>query len=138
MVLHNMFVIMVRRKGIKHVDMSGDGRGYNPTIKKHNASNVKKNNEKKKMFAYAFAFIDLKTNMYVGYGTGMRSEKEAFYSAKQMMSSLGIEVDSEENRDIHTILHSTKDKYDGELQQEMARNMERPYERHKGLSGGVL
>ena len=90
------------------------------------------------MFAYAFAFIDLKTNMYVGYGTGMRSEKEAFYSAKQMMSSLGIEVDSEENRDIHTILHSTKDKYDGELQQEMARNMERPYERHKGLSGGVL
>ncbi len=46
------------------------------------------------MFAYAFAFIDLKTNMYVGYGTGMRSEKEAFYNAKQMMSSLGIEVDS--------------------------------------------
>jgi transposase len=48
----------------------------------HYASNVKKNNGKKKMFAYAFAFIDLKTNMYVGYGTGMRSEKEAFYSAK--------------------------------------------------------
>ena len=94
MVLHNMFVIMVRRKGIKHVDISGDGTGYSLTIKKHYASNVKKDNGKKKMFAYAFAFIDLKTNMYVGYGTGMRSEKEAFNDAKQMMTSLGIEVDS--------------------------------------------
>lgn len=93
-ILHNMFVIMVLRKGITHVDISGDGTGYSLTIKKHYASNVKKKNGNRKMFAYAFAFIDLKTKMYVGYGTGMRSEKEAFISAKQMMNSLGIKVDS--------------------------------------------
>jgi transposase len=80
---------MMRRKEIKHVDISGDGTGYRLTIKKHFASNVKKNNGKKKMFAYAFAFIDLKTKIYVGYGTGMILEKEAFISAKQMMRSLG-------------------------------------------------
>lgn len=94
MVLHNMFVIMIRRKGIKNVDLSGDGTGYGLTIKKHYSSNVKKSNGKKKTFAYAFAFIDLKTKMYVGYGTGMRSETEAFNSAREMMSSLGIEVDN--------------------------------------------
>lgn len=94
MTLHNMFVIMIRRKGIKHVDISGDGTGYSLTIKKHYSSNVKKNNGRKKIFAYAFAFIDLKTKMYVGYGTGMRSETEAFNSARSMMASLGIDVDS--------------------------------------------
>jgi len=94
MVLHNMFAIMIRRKGIKHVDISGDGTGYSLTIKKHYSSGVKKSNGRKKLFAYAFAFIDLKTKMYVGYGTGMRSETEAFNNARQMMVSLGVEVDS--------------------------------------------
>jgi len=94
MVLHNMFVIMIRKKGMRNVDISGDGTGYSLTIKKHYASNIRKNNGKKKIFAYAFAFVDLKTKMYVGYGTGMRSEMEAFNNARQMMNSLGIEVDS--------------------------------------------
>jgi transposase len=94
LVLHNMFVIMIRKKGIKHADISGDGTGYSLTIKKHYSSNVKKHNGKVKSFAYAFAFIDLKTKMYVGYGTGMRSETEAFNSAREMMASLGIDVDS--------------------------------------------
>ena len=94
MVLHNMFVIMIKRKCITHMDLSGDGTGYSLTIKKHYSSNVKKSNGRKKIFAYAFAFIDLKTKMYVGYGTGMRSETEAFNSARQMMVHIGIEVDS--------------------------------------------
>lgn len=94
MVLHNMFVIMIKKKRIKNVDLSGDGTGYGLTIKKHYSSNIKKSNGKKKIFAYAFAFMDLRTKMYVGYGTGTRSETEAFNSAREMMTSLGIEVDS--------------------------------------------
>ncbi len=94
MVLHNMFVIMIRRKGMTNVDISGDGTGYGLTVTKHYSTNVKKKNGKKKTFAYAFSFIDLKTKMYVGYGAGMRSEMEAFDNARKMMEELGIEVDS--------------------------------------------
>lgn len=94
MTIHNMFVIMVKRKGITHADISGDGTGYGLTITKHYSTNIRKENGKKKTFAYAFAFIDLNTKMYVGYGTGMRSEMEAFNSANEMMHRIGIEVDS--------------------------------------------
>lgn len=94
MAIHNMFVIMVRRKGITNVDTSGDGTGYGLTVTKHYSTNVRKENGKKKTFAYAFAFVDLNTKMYVGYGTGMRSEMEAFNSANEMMKRIGIEVNS--------------------------------------------
>jgi transposase len=93
-VLHNLFVIMIRRKKIKHVDLSGDGTGYGLTVTKHYSTNGKKSNGKTKTFAYAFAFLDLNTKMYVGYGTGMRSEMEAFNDARRMMEELEIEVDS--------------------------------------------
>lgn len=92
--IHNMFVIMVRKKNITNVDISGDGTGYGLTITKHYSTNVRKENGKKKTFAYAFAFVDLNTKMYVGYGTGMRSEMEAFNSANEMMKRIGIEVNS--------------------------------------------
>ena len=94
MALHNMFVIMIRRKKITNVDLSGDGTGYGLTVTKHYSTNVKKKNGKKKTFAYAFAFLDLNTKMYVGYGTGMRSEMEAFNDARKMIGGLGIEVNS--------------------------------------------
>ncbi len=94
MAIHNMFVIMVRRRNMTNVDISGDGTGYGLTIMKHYSTNVKKTNGKKKTFAYAFAFLDLNTGMYVGYGTGMRSEMEAFNSAREMMAGLDISINS--------------------------------------------
>ena len=94
MIVHNMFVIMIRKRGIVHADLSGDGTGYGLTVTKHYSTNIRKSNGKKKTFAYAFAFLDLKTKMYVGYGVGMRSEMEAFNNAKMMMKRLGIEADS--------------------------------------------
>lgn len=93
MVLHNLFIIMIRRKGIINVDLAGDGTGYGLTVTKHYSMDGKKNG-KKKIFAYAFAFLDLNTKMYVGYGTGMRSEMEAFNDARKMVEELEIEVDS--------------------------------------------
>jgi len=35
MIIHNMFVILVKRKGIKQADLAGDGTGYSLTITKH-------------------------------------------------------------------------------------------------------
>ena len=112
-VIHNMFTIMVRKKGIKRVDISGDGTGYSLTIAKHYATNVRKENGKKKIFAYSFAFIDLDTNLYVGYGTGMRSEMEAFNAARTVMKRIGIEVNSV-RIDRYYTFKSITDKFDSD------------------------
>jgi len=39
---------------------------------------------KKKLFAYMFAIMDLKTRMYVAFGSSMKSEKDAFDRAMMM------------------------------------------------------
>jgi transposase len=99
LIIHNMFVILVKRKGIKQADLTGDGTGYSLTITKHyrsvreRAGEAAKSNEpnppaiakaepqtkqeKKKLFTYAFALMDLDTHMYVGYGASLKSEKAA-------------------------------------------------------------
>ena len=107
-----MFVIMVRRKEITDVDLSGDGTGYSFTITKHyrrerikelkkkskkkkKKSKTKgKKKSKKKLFVRSVALMDLDTRMYVGYGTSMESEKEAFDEAYKMMKEIGIIVNS--------------------------------------------
>jgi len=93
MIVHNMFVVIIDRKGIKHANITGDGTGYSLTVTKHYSTNVRKE-DKERTFVYSFAFMDLDTHIYVGYGTGLRSEKEAFNNAKTMMKGFGIEVDS--------------------------------------------
>jgi len=93
MIVHNMFVVIIDRKGIKHANITGDGTGYSLTVTKHYSTNVRKE-DKERTFVYSFAFMDLDTHIYVGYGTGLRSEKEAFNNAKTMMQGFGIEVDS--------------------------------------------
>ena len=94
MVIHNMFIVTVKRKGIERVNITGDGTGYSLTITKHYATNVRKENDGTRGFAYSFAFLDLDTHMYVGYGTGMRSEKEAFDDAKKMLDQMDLDVET--------------------------------------------
>jgi transposase len=108
LVLHNLHVLMLKKKEIKDVDCGGDGTGYGLTVKKHYASeaqklkekiknvggqNKKKSKAKKKAsFVYSFAIIDIKTRMYIAYGSSMKSEKEAFQSAIEMLIEIGIEI----------------------------------------------
>jgi len=113
MTIHNAFVILTKRKGIKHADVSGDGTGYSLTVTKHyrnerkkelkklKENESKKNNgtkqgtrAKKKSFAHTFALMDLRTGLYIGYGTSMRSEKEAYKKAMEMVNGFGIVIDS--------------------------------------------
>lgn len=113
MIIHNMFIIMIRRKGICSTDVTGDGTGYSLTITKHYRSIREKEGEavksnvdtdkpgtdastmgaksgKKKLFTYAFAIMDLETHLYVGYGASSRSEKAAFNNAVTMMQEAGV------------------------------------------------
>lgn len=106
MALHNMHRLMLKRKGVKGADCSGDGTGYSLTIKKHYATEakklkdkVKKSNSrkskkskksKKRRFTYSFKFMDLDTRMYLAHGTSLKSEKEAFVKASEMAKAMGI------------------------------------------------
>ncbi len=49
---------------------------------------------KKRLFAYSFFMMDLKTRMYVAFGSSMRSEKDAYRRALEMLSSIDITLNS--------------------------------------------
>ena len=86
MIIHNMFIILTKKKKITDVDLSGDGTGYNLTITKHyrnvsmkkGVKEGKKTKKGKRIFAYSFGLMDLDTKMYIGYGISLKSEKEAY------------------------------------------------------------
>jgi len=101
--LHNLHALILKKKGVKQADCSGDGTGYALTVKKHYASEaqklkdkIKKNAKiyKKIQFIYSFTLMDIKTRMYVGYGISFRSEKEAFIEAVKITKNTGIEINS--------------------------------------------
>lgn len=86
MTLHNMFVMTVKRRCGKNIDVSGDGTGYTLTVTKHYRTEGAK--EGSKDFVYSFNVIDIDTQLYVGYGSGITSEKEAFRNAMEMLETV--------------------------------------------------
>jgi len=105
--LHNLHILILKKKGIKYADVTGDGTGYALIISKHYATEAQKlkdkikeysgkkdpdkkrkkgsnKKHKKRQFVYSLAIMDIKTRMYLGYGTGFRSENEAFLKALSM------------------------------------------------------
>ena len=82
-VLHNMFILTVKRKCDKKVDTTGDATGYTLTVTKHYRTQVDKEGYRK--FVYSFNLMDIKTGLYICYGLGVRSEKEAFENAMKML-----------------------------------------------------
>jgi len=107
LVLHNMHTLLLRRKGVKHADCSGDGTGYSLTVRKHYATEVQKRRDKvksakkssnkedpkkkeKMQFVYSFKLMDLDTRMYIAYGTSFKSEDEAFSKAIEMATETGM------------------------------------------------
>ena len=105
-VLYNLHVLLLKKKGVKDVDGAGDGTGYSLTIKTHYASAAQKlkdkikdadtqdKEHKKTLFFYSFNLIDIKTRMYVAFGTSFKSEKDAFEKALQMAKETGILIKS--------------------------------------------
>lgn len=104
MALYNLHVLILKKKGITNIDCAGDGTGYTLLIKEHYASHAQKlkdmakeNNpkDKKKIkCAYSFAIIDIKSRMYIGYGTSLKSEKDAFLAAVEMLKEIDIDIKS--------------------------------------------
>lgn len=99
--LFNLWVLMLEKKGIDEIDSTGDATGYGLFISKHYASYVQKLKDKakeaentKKAFVYKFALMDLKTKMYVCFGTSLISEKQAFEKAFQMLKETGVKINS--------------------------------------------
>lgn len=95
--LQNLHALLLRKKGVADPDCSGDGTGYSLTISKHYATEVQRRKDKAKrnpiskmQFVYSFKLIDLKSRMYVGYGTSFRSEREAFLKAVKMARDAGV------------------------------------------------
>ncbi len=95
-VLHNMFILTIKRKCDKKIDVSGDGTGYTLTVTKHYRTQVDKEGYRK--FVYSFNLIDIKNGLYICYGSGIRSEKEAFENAMKLLRNVevatGITVNS--------------------------------------------
>lgn len=103
--LHNLHALILKKKGVDNVNSSGDGTGYTLTVKKHYASEAQKLKDKikgdnsdkdymKTLFVYFFALMDIKSRMYIGYGTSFKSEQEAFFSAIIMIKETGIVIES--------------------------------------------
>jgi transposase len=91
--LSNLCNIILRKKGVSEIDASGDATGYSLTIKTHYqtyASKLKEKSkvadDKKKKFVYKFVIMDLKSKMYVCYGSSLKSEKDAYFKAIKMLS----------------------------------------------------
>jgi len=103
-VLHNLHVLILKKKGVGNADCSGDGTGYSLTTKAHYASEAQKLKDKvkcgkqfsrkKRVFVYSFNITDLKSRMCVGTGTSFKSEKEAYDCAVDMVGSTGINLAS--------------------------------------------
>ena len=77
MILNNLFVSTVNRKGISSADTSGDGEFL-----------------KERKFVYSFALMDLSTRMYVGYAVSVKSEMDAYHKALEMISNMHIDLKS--------------------------------------------
>lgn len=98
--IYNLHVLLLKKRGISDVDLCGDGTGYSVHISQHYASISQKRKEKAKenigeiKFVYSFAIMDLKTRLYVAYGFSLKSEKEAFLEAIDMLEELGFQVNS--------------------------------------------
>jgi Transposase len=110
MALHNLHVLLLKKKGIKESDATGDGTGYSLTVKKNyesyaqelkdkakenrNDDKGKQSAKKRKTFAYSFRLMDLRTKMYIAFGSSMKSEKEAFDNAINFIKTVDVKLKS--------------------------------------------
>ncbi|MCL4333656.1 MAG: ISNCY family transposase, partial [Candidatus Thermoplasmatota archaeon] len=108
--IHNLHTLILRNKGIESSNATGDGTGYSLTIKKNYESYAqrlkdkakensgskegKRSSGRRRIFAYSFFIMDLKTRMYIAYGSSMKSERDAYDRALAMLRTDGIVLDS--------------------------------------------
>ncbi|BAB59285.1 TVG0148825 [Thermoplasma volcanium GSS1] len=96
MIMHNHFVLSVKKRGIDISNACRDRTGYSLTVSDHHRSVREKLGESVKhgKYRYSFAIMDLKTRMYIGYASFVRSESDAYQKASRIISDLGIQINS--------------------------------------------
>ena len=116
MAVHNLHMLILKKNNVTGSRSTGDGTGYSMTVKKNYESyaqklkdKAKENSEnrrehdgdgktskmhKKHLFAYSFAIMDLDTRMYIASGSSMKSEREAYDHAMELLSTTGTGMDS--------------------------------------------
>ncbi len=98
--IFNLHSLLLKKKGLRKANCSGDGTGHAVVVSQHYATSAKKLKDKAKKssgtmkFVYSFALMDIKERMYVGFGTSLKSEKEAFERGLQVAGEMGIDVES--------------------------------------------
>jgi transposase len=110
--VHNLHALILKRKDVKNSDATGDGTGYSLTVKKnyesyaqklkdmakenpdHGKDAKKSKGHKKRLFAYSFALMDLQSRLYIAFGSSMKSEREAYDRAMDLLSTLDVRMDS--------------------------------------------
>ena len=114
-IIHNMFILSMKREGLREVDVTGDGTGYSLTISKHYRTDGGKQGERG--FVYSFNLMDIRTGLYICYGSGLRSEREAFMKAMTMLEEVkaqtGVKIRSA-RLDKYYSLQSTLNFFDEE------------------------
>jgi transposase len=108
--LVNLHILMLRRRGVRVTDTTGDGTGFALSITQHYATTASNERERAKenpasgtdefkakkgrRFVYSFRILDLRTWLYVAYGTSRRSEREAYDAALAWLKRQGLTVRS--------------------------------------------
>jgi len=110
--IHNLHVLILKGKGVNSSDATGDGTGYSLTVKKNYESHAQKlkdrakenpdyrkdakesKGHRKRLFAYPSAIMDLETRLYIALGSSMKSEREAYDRAMNLLRSIGVDMDS--------------------------------------------
>ena len=108
--IHNLHVLILKKKGVTSSRATGDGNGYSLTVKKNyepyaqklkemakespdnreeDDKTKKSNGHRKMLFANSFAIMDLETRLYEAIGSSMKSEREAYDRAMKFLSSIG-------------------------------------------------
>jgi transposase len=96
----NLFVLTLRKRGIAVADAVADGTGYTVFVGEHYATAASQLKEKakdskkhNKKIHYFFAIMDIKTRLYVGYGSSFRCEQDAFRQALKATKQNEVDIE---------------------------------------------
>lgn len=115
--LENLHTLMLRRRGVAQVAATGDGTGFGLSITQHYATTATKEGDRAKenpppapsseeagsngssptrvrRFVYSFRLLDLRTGLYVAFGTSCRSERAAYATTMEWVKAQGITLES--------------------------------------------